>query len=396
MRLHHQLFFSTSLTAALLLLPGLSAKVHADQRIAAERTVCVKTHLDFQGKSSLIHVFDSKSPSAGIELTVVENESDQSTGEERAANSTEAELHANIKELEQELAETRNNLRQQAEQDRQKLHKEQLLAIEKIKLSENPMRSDCETFVSQLREISKTRRIYSSADPVTMKLKQVPFEHIDLLIMEMADRTSLHNHVKLMLSEYEPEQLRKSFTKSFHEKPILIRVIVMHGWVEDVRPAIVAKLNSADGKLSPAWFQAAVELRDPALYPKLHNITTQSRYAIQFLGMLEMLQDYDLVHTVDVCWERAKDGQLSVNTSTFARTAASYGNVDALGLLIEQLVSNNSYFNDSSTYNARRTQVLRYVDYHGSNAELKKWYTTNKDRLVFDQFRKRFIVPKDF
>ena len=112
--------------------------------------------------------------------------------------------------------------------------------------------------------------------------------------------------------------------------------------------------------------------------------------------MLEMLPDYDLAHTVDVCWKRSREGKLSVSTSTFAAKAASYGNVDALGSLVDQLRSSSSYLSHSSSYNARRTNVLRYIDYRGSNTDIQKWYKANKDKLVFDHLRQRFMLPEDF
>lgn len=157
-------------------------------------------------------------------------------------------------------------------------------------------------------------------------------------------------------------------------------------------------MKSADGSISAAWFQAAVELDEPSLYPKLHEVATQSRYASQFVTMLEMLPDYDLGHTIDVCWRRSREGKLSAGSSTslnFAAKAASYGNVNALGALIDQLRNSSSFMSHSSSYNARRTNVLRHIDYRGSNTDIQKWYKANKDKLVFDHLRKRFTVPED-
>ncbi|MFK7788529.1 MAG: hypothetical protein AB8C95_03405, partial [Phycisphaeraceae bacterium] len=227
-------------------------------------------------------------------------------------------------------------------------------------------------------------------------LKDLPVKHYDLLITEMANRTSLRIYANYAMREVDPEKMRERFVASIGENPNNIGIIVMHGWVEDIRPQIIEHINGADGSISPAWFQAAVELDEPTLYPKLHEITTQSRYASQFINMLEMLPDYDLAHTVDVCWSRAREGKLSVSYTSFAAKTASYGNVDALGSLIDQLRQTTSYMSHSSSYNMRRTNVLRYIDYRGSNKDIQKWYKENKDKLVFDQLRQRFVVPEDF
>ena len=36
---------------------------------------------------------------------------------------------------------------------------------------------------------------------------------------------------------------------------------------------------------------------------------------------------------------------------------------------------------------------LKYIDYRGSNTEVKAWFKKNKDKLVFDELTKRFVVP---
>ena len=47
----------------------------------------------------------------------------------------------------------------------------------------------------------------------------------------------------------------------------------------------------------------------------------------------------------------------------------------------------------SSSYNSRRINVLKYIDYRGSNKEIVAWYDKNKDKLVFDHYRKRYVLP---
>lgn len=309
---------------------------------------------------------------------------------------TEKDLRNKMRELEQELQEARNKFQQKANEQREKVQKDALKALDDIKLPKNPTRKQCEAYVEDLRKACEGRRSFSSSDPATKKLKKLPVEHYDLLVTEMANRTSLRYYANYAMREIEPEKLRERFVKSIDENPNNIGIIVMQGWCEDVRPAIISHMQSADGSISPAWFQAAVELDEPSLYPKLHEVTTQSRYAGQFINMLEMLPDYDLAHTVDVCWKRSREGKLSVSYSSLAAKAASHGNVEALGSLVDQLRNSSSYLSHSSSYNARRTNVLRYIDYRGSNTDIQKWYAANKDKLVFDHLRQRFMLPEDF
>ncbi|MEM9109208.1 MAG: hypothetical protein AAGC72_04225 [Planctomycetota bacterium] len=308
----------------------------------------------------------------------------------------EAELRKKMRELERELQDARNQFQQKANEQRAKAKQDAIKALDDITLAKNPTREQCEAYIAELRKACEGRRSFSSSDPATKKLKQLPPEHYDLLITEMANRTSLRYYANYAMRDTDPEQLRERFVNSLKDNPNNIGIIVMHGWCEDVRPEIISHLQNADGSITPAWFQAAVELDEPSLYPKLHEITTQSRYAGQFITMLEMLPEYDLAHTIDVCWRRAREGKLSVSFTTFAAKAAEFGNVEALGSLIDQLRSSSSYLSHSSTFNARRTNVLRYIDYRGSNKDIQEWYRANKDRLVFDNLRKRFYIPDDF
>lgn len=360
-------------------------------------------------QDEVVRLIDKKAPEDKVEKTGEAEEAKPKAGaakEDEKAESTGAaaeektapkeDLRKKMRELEQELQNARNKFQQEANQQRDKVKKEALKAPDDIKLPKNPTRQQCEEYVNELRKACEGRRSFSSSDPATKKLKELPADHFDLLINEMTNRTSLRYYANYAMRDIEPEKLRERFVKTLDDNPNNIGVIVMQGWCEDVRPSIIKYMQSADGSISPAWFQAAVELDEPSLYPKLHEVTTQSRYASQFINMLEMLPDYDLAHTIDVCWTRSKQGKLSVSYTTFASKAAGYGNVDALGSLVDQLRSSTSYMSHSSSYNVRRTNVLRLIDYRGSNKDIQQWYKTNKDKLVFDQLRKRFVLPEDF
>lgn len=308
---------------------------------------------------------------------------------------TEEELRRRMNELEQELREAREAFQQRMQKERQKVEKVEHKKVDDIVLPENPTREQSEAYVAELREAAKNKRSFSSADPIVDKLKQLPEEHYDLLMTEMANRSTLRYFANYAIRGIDPEVMRKRFVETLKDNENNIGVIVMNGWTLDVRQVVLDKVRSADASLTPAWFQAAVEVAEPDLYPKLHEITIGSRYASQYLNMLRALPDYDLGHTVNVCWKRASEGKLSVSSSSFAPLAAELGNIDALGILIEQLRTSSSYFVSASTYNIRRTNVLRHIDFRGSNTEIQEWFNENRDRLEFDHLRKRFFLPDE-
>ena len=407
MRLTKKPLQSTGLSAFALALAAAPALTHADEPIVVEAEVLLDAQvIVVQVDGEPVRVIDKNAPpkpeqkpaektAAGTDEKDDSAQPKDGGATKQEKQPTEAELREKMRELEQKLQQTRSEFQQKAEQQRQKAQQDAKKAIDDVKLPKNPTREQCETFIKELRKATEGRRSFSSSDPVTKKLKQLPPEHFDLLIKEMNDRTPLRYYANYAMRDIDPEKLRERFVNSLSDNPNNIGIIVMHGWTEDVREQIVTYMKSADSSVSPAWFQAAVEINEPSLYPKLHEITTNSRYASQFINMLEMLPEYDMAHTVDVCWEQSRQGKLSVNYSTFAAKATQFGNVDALGVLIEQLRSSSSYLSHSST-NIRRTNVLRHIDFRGSNNEIQEWYKSNKNNLVFDQFRKRFYLPKDF
>lgn len=318
---------------------------------------------------------------------------DTAEAEDKKKQPSKEELREKMQQLEQELAQKRNEYQQKAREDREKQKEEARDTVKDITLPDNPTREQSEAFVEKLRDAAEHVTSYSSSDPIVDKLKQLPGEHYDLLIGEIHNRTKLRYFANYAMRDIDVEVLRERFVESVDSTEHGIAVIVMHGWVQDVRDAVIKRMETADGTLSPAWFQAAVELDDPALYPKLHEVTINSRYATQFLSMLQTLPDYDMGHTVDVCWKRHRENKLSISSSTISTLAAEHGNAEALGYLVNQLRYSTSYMSSATSHNSRRLKVLRHIDYRGSNTEIMEWYEANKDKLVFDHYRKRFMLP---
>lgn len=345
-----------------------------------------------------LHRHDHDAPAADT-AQPAEKQADEAAEAEQDKDkqeANEAEIRRQINELEQEMQKARQKLQQQAQQEREKAEKSKREAVEQITLPDEPTREQCEAYMDELREAAKIRRgSYSSRDPIVDKLKALPPEHYDLLIAEMSSSSPLRYFANYALRGTDLETLRERFTESLKTNPNNIGVIVMNGWSQDVRQEILDYIQSDGATISPAWFQAAVEVADPSLYPRLHEITINSRYANKFVEMLEALPDYDLAYTVNTCWDLAGKNEIPVSQSYFINRAVELGNIDALGMLVGQLSSTSSYMYSSSNYNTRRVEVLKYIAYRGSNKEIMAWFNQNRDALVFDNQHKRFILPDE-
>lgn len=309
---------------------------------------------------------------------------------------TEQELRQRMNELERELREARDAFQRRAQEERDRTEEKQRQRVDQISLPVDPTRAQCEQFIADLREAAQGKRSFSSVDPIVGKLREIPEEHLDLLMQEAAERTALRHFANYAMRGINPEVMRVRFVTTLKDNPDNIGVIAMNGWSQDVRDVVIDHLTSAEGELTPAWFQAAVEVAEPDLYPRLHEATiSNTRYAVQFLQMLRALPDYDLAHTINACWERAGDGRIRISQTSFATMAAEIGNAEALGLLIGQLQNTSNFTISPTAYNSRRTNALRFIEFRGSNQETQQWFNKHKDQLVFDHLSKRFVLLVD-
>lgn len=309
----------------------------------------------------------------------------------------EQELRKRIRDLERELNAARADLAAfNTAREKERAQAAKSFDFSAITLPENPTRAQCEAYVAQLREACADQ-VISDSHPAIAKLKQLPTEHYDLLVIEMGKESRLRAVANYVMKESDPELLRKGYVDNLKQRPWNLHQIVVNGWCEDVRPAIISHATRSQGFIEQTWFQAAVEINEPSLYPKLHEVTIQSRYAGRYLTMLAALPDYDLDHTVKACWQRVRAGKLNISAESFAGTAAAFGSVEALGVLIDtKLKDSSSYLSWSVAQYTDRAQVLRLIDQRGSNQQIRRWFQANKDQLVYDSFRKRFVVSEDF
>jgi len=295
----------------------------------------------------------------------------------------------------------------EAAQAEAKKEKAEARQLDEITLPDEPTRADCEAFIQQLREHVKDRNSFSSAHPEVDKLLKVPSEHIDLLLKEMGEQSKLKYYCRYALSKIGPETYKDAVIEKLAERPHNILPIIMHGWYEQAKPAILARLKSADpatAQTKAGWFQAYVEVAEPEHYPKLHQLALRAEDVGQLIPLLQTLPDYDLNNTINAAWRKLtkqientrNTWQLRRQRQVLAPHAAAIGNVDALGVLIEEIDDTPSHRIDLDQINTERLNAMRYIDFRGSNKQIKQWYADHRDKLVFDRFRKKFTLPEEF
>ncbi len=272
-------------------------------------------------------------------------------------------------------------------------------AIDAVTLPDKPTREQCEKYLAQLRELSAQRCWDTSNYGEVTKLKAVPIEHLDLLATEIINESQLGYYANYLLSQIDPETYRESVIAHLQQRPNNIWFVAQNGWFKLAKGTILERLNDADAKTSPAWFQAFTEVAQPEHYRKLHEIAIESPHIATFIALLETLPDYDLSQTIRVAWENMKQESGSFAnlpreaSIAFSFYAAQTGEIEALAMLIDQLdgieTTRNGIDND-------RLRVNRCIDFRGSNKEILVWFASNRDKLLFDHHRKRFVVPDQF
>lgn len=291
--------------------------------------------------------------------------------------------------------------KKEAEENKKQKELTEAERLEKIVLPENPTRKQCEDYVAALRRHVEGRNSFASSHKEVDKLKAIPAEHIDLLLTEMSNHSNLQFYARYSLRDIQVDEHKDKIVAKLDEQPNNILFVVHYGWFDAAKPTILARLKSTEpsSEIEPAWFQAFVEVAEPEHYDKLHELAVKSREITKLMPLLESLPSYDLSHTINEAWKPGKanehDYYLRRKRESLAPYAASIGNVEALGMLVNKLQDAPSYRMRLDYVNQERLNITRFIDFRGSDKQIADWYKANKDDLIFDVYRKKFVLPED-
>ncbi len=188
----------------------------------------------------------------------------------------------------------------------------------------------------------------------------------------------------------EIESARKAVAKAFEDDPDMIEWIVAFGWSEDIRDHIIEKVKEDAPMVDQHYFQLAVDLAEPELYPFLHETVLKSPWPMRQVEMLRRLPNYDLNKTVYQAWQQ---GNTVFNTDEMAIAAAQAGEPSALTYLIGMLNVAGDHGMLKVAGDPFRDHVLQVVAFRGSDQEIIDWHKANYDKLVFDSSTGKFFLP---
>ena len=261
-----------------------------------------------------------------------------------------------------------------------------------IQFPQNQTEEALREYINEILLASRDQNSLSSNDPQNGMLCKVGPEHLDLLVGSLDASQFGMGEMYLInaigrLANTEHKNMILEELPLHHE---LIGTVLQHGWESDAKDILLDELESNSPCLSPDWIRAVVELNDPTTYPVLASYFINGDGHASTFEVIRDLPITDLPSCVDQAWEKSKH-QDKWETQSMAPFAAEYGHLDALDELFNILADNTS--DDNRYYRPEvRSALLRLLDFRGSNDELVQWYNANKDRLVFDPARNKYVV----
>ncbi len=262
-------------------------------------------------------------------------------------------------------------------------------ALAEIRLPDDPTPDQVRQYVAEIREVSQGQRRWGTGDPQVEMLTRLGPENFPIILESARRDTRQDFHLREALKRLARPEHKELILEALPEVEVLVEAIIDNNWLEDARDILIERVRARPPHLSRQWIRAVASFRDPDTYDDLIELFVFSGMPSMVFPILKDIPDLELDDAVERAWRRARFTGHHMQTS-MAPIALEYGYPDALELAIRDL--------DKTTgvriFNARDL-VLRFTDARGSDEEIRKWYEENKDRLVFDPERRRFVVGEE-
>ncbi len=261
-------------------------------------------------------------------------------------------------------------------------------ALDKITLPENPTDAQIRKYMSDIRAASAGQSNFSSSDPQVEKLAAIGPGHLPLILETLAKGRDGENwHLEYALPQLVDADDKEIVLKNLQRHPALLSALEKNGWAPDAKEQILRILESSDNPWLAMNMVGKLELtaEERARVIELYQVRSNMS---QLLAAIREFPDADLPAITEKGWENHRYSQ-RWEQSNYARSAAEYGSVKALGGLIDLLVRGNG----SDGFDGNIGEAILQLTGQPCNPEtLPAWFEENKGRLTFDRERKRFVV----
>lgn len=262
-------------------------------------------------------------------------------------------------------------------------------ALHRIKVPEKPTREQWVEYLRQIAKVTAPQNSCSRHDPQDEMLRNIPDEHFDVLL-EFLQPGIMSIYVHRRIRELATDRDKDLIIRSLAAHPTLAEVILDHGWEQDAKPELLAELKKNPENIEIDGIKAIASYKDPGTYDALKTYLINKPGRVLTWLAIYKLPGIDLDHAVGEAWKKAQSSPWE--RQTFAGIAASYGHIDALEFMIDHLGDPHWMGLMKSPVVDLRREVLRLIDFNGTNDQVRVWFKKNKQQLEFDRPRYKYRV----
>ena len=257
--------------------------------------------------------------------------------------------------------------------------------FKKIELPLNATKEHTETYIDAILDATKTQNAFAANDLQVELLQKIDYKYLPLLISRITDKNGPDNfHLSLAAVALVKNTDKKFILKLLPHHPVLIDVVVKFNWQNDAREIIFKKLKN-NNYLPKNWIVCAGQLAKPDDYEILIGYFIRSADKLNIYNSIKDLPGIKLEDAVAMTW-MAKSNSNNYGKKQLALVAADFGHLDALETVIELRNDSNRYY-----HRIAYDKILALTGYRGSYLNMKKWFTDNKNRLVFDKKSQQYL-----
>ncbi len=174
-----------------------------------------------------------------------------------------------------------------------------------------------------------------------------------------------------------------------------VDLIHVKGWLAEFRPRLIAGLEEDTYEDIYIPIRHLSSLKRPQdLSLILECIKLEPRLFPNAANELKDFKTCDLTALASECW--AARHSYFLLSSELAPKAAEYGIADSLQYMVESLANrkDGNLRGFPQILDTLDAALHRSVEKQGSTEEIIQWYKDNKEQIVFDQQKRKFVVKK--
>ena len=266
-------------------------------------------------------------------------------------------------------------------------------ALSRLTLPLNAAKEQVRDYVRDIMNISRKQERFSSEDPQIPMLALVGHDNMDVLLQPLTmENDRSRTYIGYAMTALARDSDKAMILDALPRARELVAVVVARGWVDDAKKILIEGLKVRPNSLPIEWIEAVASLRDPGTYESLKSYLVEGADPWRTYVAIGDIPGLDLYQPAADLWERHKKEE-DEEGKLIALIALENGQVGALGKAISILDKDKDkpYLYHLFQSALVTTTGKAYVD-AASGAYVRKWYEENKDRLLFDQVTKAFVV----